>query len=84
MDLTESTISASESFVFDHSLSEKDEIDSLPSISSSILDSDDEDDVEDAQVEWERSIEQLQLLLGMIIVPFVGKYLGRKFAYWSM
>jgi hypothetical protein len=83
MDPTESTMSASESFVLhDPSLSEKDEIDSLPSISSSILDSDDEDD-EDAQAEWERSIEQLQLLLGMVIVPFFGKYLGRKFAYWS-
>jgi len=41
------------------------------------------DDESDAQREWEASLEQLQLLLTMVIVPFAGKYLGRKFAYWS-
>ncbi|KAK1971731.1 hypothetical protein LY78DRAFT_651568 [Colletotrichum sublineola] len=61
--------------------SDNDEIDSLPSISSSVLDSEDE---ADAQEEWERSLEQIQLLLTMVIVPFAGKYFGRKFAYWSM
>lgn len=60
--------------------SDNDEIDSLPSISSSVLDSEDDSD---AQEEWERSLEQVQLLLTMIIVPFAGKYFGRKFAYWS-
>lgn len=58
-----------------------DDVDSLPSISSSILDS--EEDLSDAQKEWEASLEQLQLLLTMIIMPFAGKFLGRKFAYWS-
>lgn len=58
-----------------------DDVDSLPSISSSILDS--EADTSDAQREWEASLEQLQLLLTMIIMPFAGKFLGRKFAYWS-
>ncbi|KAH6631136.1 hypothetical protein B0J18DRAFT_423223 [Chaetomium sp. MPI-SDFR-AT-0129] len=57
-----------------------DDVDSLPSISSSILDS---DSTSDAQREWEESLEQLQLLLTMIIMPFAGKFLGRKFAYWS-
>ena len=75
-------MSSSESFsIHDISPSEKDEVDSLPSISSGLLDS--EADL-DAQAEWERSLEQLQLLLTMIIVPFAGKYFGRKFAYWSM
>jgi hypothetical protein len=60
-----------------------DDVDSLPSISSSILDSDSEADPSDAQKEWEASLEQLQLLLTMIIMPFAGKFLGRKFAYWS-
>jgi hypothetical protein len=74
-------MSSSESFVIhDVSPSEKDEVDSLPSISSSVLDSEADDE---AQAEWERSLEQLQLLLTMVIVPFVGKYFGRKFAYWS-
>lgn len=59
---------------------DNDELDSLPSISSSVIDS--EADSE-AQAEWERSLEQMQLMLTMIIVPFVGKYFGRKFAFWS-
>jgi hypothetical protein len=59
-----------------------DDVDSLPSISSSILDSESEGS-SDAQEEWEASLEQLQLLLTMIIMPFAGKFLGRKFAYWS-
>lgn len=28
-------------------------------------------------------MEQLQLLLTMVLVPYIGKYLGRQFAYWS-
>lgn len=59
-----------------------DDVDSLPSVSTDELYSDVDSDT-DAQAEWERSLEQLQLLLTMVIVPFVGKYFGRKFAYWS-
>ncbi|KAK3301385.1 uncharacterized protein B0H64DRAFT_37197 [Chaetomium fimeti] len=58
-----------------------DDVDSLSSLSTSILDS--ESDLSDAQREWETSLEQLQLLLTMIVMPFAGKFLGRKFAYWS-
>lgn len=61
--------------------SDNDDMDSLPSISSGVLS--DTDSESDAQQEWEESLEQLQLLLTMVIVPFAGKYLGRKFAYWS-
>jgi hypothetical protein len=57
-----------------------DDLDSLPSVSTSDLYSDTESD---AQEEWERSLEQLQLLLTMLVVPWMGKYFGRKFAYWS-
>ncbi|KAK4153212.1 hypothetical protein C8A00DRAFT_43839 [Chaetomidium leptoderma] len=77
--------SASSSFIIPDippsSSDQDDDVDSLPSISSSILDS--EPDSSDAQREWEASLEQLQLLLTMIIMPFAGKFLGRKFAYWS-
>lgn len=59
-----------------------DDVDSLPSISSGIL-SEDTESESDAQREWEASLEQLQLLLTMVLVPFAGKYFGRKFAYWS-
>ncbi|KAK5987129.1 hypothetical protein PT974_11247 [Cladobotryum mycophilum] len=66
----------------DSSLSEEkdDDVDSLPSMSTSDLYSEADSD---AQVEWDRSMEQLQLLLTMILVPWVGKMVGRKFAYWS-
>jgi len=57
-----------------------DDVDSLPSISSGILDSESESD---AQQEWEASLEQLQLLLTMVLIPFAGKWMGRQFAYWS-
>lgn len=72
--------------VTDPILSEKDnndDLDSLPSISTDEIYSDEEDYDDDAQAEWERSLEQVQMLLTMVIVPFVGKYFGRKFAYWS-
>lgn len=59
-----------------------DDLDSLPSISSGVLSSETADSA-DAQREWEESLEQIQLLLTMLVVPFAGKYLGRKFAYWS-
>jgi len=63
------------------SSSDQDEIDSLPSsIDSSELDSEDE---LDAQREWEASLQQLELILTMVVVPYAGKYFGRKFAYWS-
>ncbi|KUI72599.1 Uncharacterized protein tam7 [Cytospora mali] len=64
-----------------HSEDRDDDLDSLPSLSSSVLSS--EVDSSDAQKEWEESLEQIQLLLTMIVVPFAGKFLGRKFAYWS-
>lgn len=62
-------------------LEKDDDLDSLPSLSTDEIYSDDEDD---AQAEWERSLEQVQMLLTMVLVPWMGKYFGRKFAYWSM
>lgn len=61
-------------------MEDHDDVDSLPSSSTSDVYS--EADSE-AQAEWERSLEQLQLILTMMIVPWVGKFFGRKFAYWS-
>jgi len=58
-----------------------DDVDSLPSSeASSDLESVDESD---AQKEWEASLQQLELLLTMVVVPYMGKYFGRKCAYWS-
>ncbi|KAI0535069.1 hypothetical protein GGR58DRAFT_480338 [Xylaria digitata] len=73
-------MSLSDSFAIpDLSASDLDDVDSLPSTSESFV----SDDDYDAQKEWEQSLEQLQLLLTMILIPFAGKYFGRKFAYWS-
>lgn len=63
--------------------SHDEDLDSLPSISSDMLSSEASESPSDAQKEWEESLEQIQLLLTMVVVPFAGKYLGRKFAYWS-
>lgn len=37
----------------------------------------------DAERQWKESLQQLELLLTMVVVPYVGKYLGRKCAYWG-
>lgn len=70
-----------------NSLSDQDEVESLPSVSASdsSLEGDfsDGDEESDAEREWKESIQQLELLLTMVIIPFVGKYLGRKCAYWG-
>jgi hypothetical protein len=78
-------MSASDSFVYQdapaESLNDQDEVDSLP---SSIVSSDLESEGEsDAQKEWEASLQQLELLLTIVVVPYIGKYLGRRCAYWS-
>ena len=56
---------------------------SLPSESTTDSDLETLSDYSDAEAEWRESIEQLELLLTMVLVPFMGKYLGRKCAYWS-
>ena len=69
---------------------DEDEIDSLPSgaASDSSLEADispyDSDSESDAEEEWRESMQQLELLLTMVLIPFVGKFLGRKCAYWGM
>src|SRR5690349_14904242 len=67
----------------DEPTSDNDEIDSLPSSIDSSEESSDDGLHSDAQKEWEASLEQIELLLTMVIVPYVGKYFGRKCAYWS-
>ncbi|OAX84079.1 hypothetical protein ACJ72_01558 [Emergomyces africanus] len=70
-----------------NSFSDEDEVASLPSVSTSDssldLDFSDRDEESDAEREWKESIQQLELLLTMVIIPFAGKFLGRKCAYWG-
>lgn len=74
---------AADSLVDLHYDEKEDDLDSLPSTSVSASSDVYSEADSDAQAEWERSLEQLQLLLTMMIVPWIGKYFGRKFAYWS-
>jgi len=78
-------MSTSDSYVFqdapNESQSDEDELDSLPSsVDSSDVDSEEESD---AEREWKESIQQLELLLTMVVIPYIGKYIGRKCAYWG-
>lgn len=47
--------------------------------------SDDEDSqyISDAEREWRESLQQLELLLTMVLIPYIGRYFGRKFAFWG-
>ena len=56
-------------------------LDTSDSLSDSSLDSDEEALL--AQQEWEESIEQLQKLFSLVLLPMAGKYFGRTFSYWG-
>ncbi|SAM71686.1 uncharacterized protein UBRO_00279 [Ustilago bromivora] len=47
-------------------------------------DSDSEDSYDSAQLqkEWEEQLDQLKLMFQIIIFPFVGKFMGRKFSFF--
>lgn len=62
----------------------EDELDSLPSEASSETEEAFDDEDSDAEREWRESLQQLELLLTMVVVPYMGKYFGRKCAYWGM
>jgi hypothetical protein len=76
-------MSNSESFI-DHAMSssDADEIDSLPS-SATVSSADEDEYISDAEREWRESLQQIELLLTMVVVPYIGKYFGRKCAYWG-
>lgn len=67
--------------------SASDELDSLPdSAPSDDIDStssEEEEEESDAEKEWKESLQQLELILTMVLVPYAGKYFGRKCAYWG-
>lgn len=35
------------------------------------------------QAEWEESLRQMEMVLSIVIIPFFGKWWGRKWAYWG-
>ncbi|TIA91820.1 hypothetical protein E3P99_00906 [Wallemia hederae] len=34
------------------------------------------------QREFEQAVEQLQLIISVVALPFIGKWFGRKFSFW--
>ncbi|KAL4241673.1 hypothetical protein ABKN59_000861 [Abortiporus biennis] len=44
---------------------------------------DSEEELRLAQEEWEESLEQLQQLVSIVLLPFLGKWLGRRWSHWA-
>jgi hypothetical protein len=74
--------STSDSFIEPPTSPSTDEIDSLPSSATSST-VDEDEYLSDADREWRESLQQMELLLTMVLVPYMGKYFGRKCAYWG-
>lgn len=53
------------------------------SSSSSSISYDSDDDFRLAQKEWDESLEQLQQLVSVVLLPFFGKWLGRRWSHWG-
>lgn len=63
------------------------EVDSLPSSSAGSTTSvspSEEEAYSDAEREWRESLQQLELMLTLVLIPYLGKYFGRKCAYWGI
>jgi hypothetical protein len=61
--------------------------DDTSSLGSYLSSSDESFDSEDQsaliQEEWEESMRQIEAVLSVIILPFFGKWWGRRFAFWG-
>ena len=59
-------------------------VQSLDTISNSSSDSYDEDEDDRlAEIEWQESLQQLRQLLSIVLLPYLGKWLGRRWSYWG-
>jgi hypothetical protein len=56
---------------------------SVVSIDSFISDDSDDEEHRLAQQEWEESLEQLAQIVSVVLLPFLGKWLGRRWSYWG-
>ncbi|KAA8909202.1 hypothetical protein FN846DRAFT_630181 [Sphaerosporella brunnea] len=81
-EMSASTSSGSRNFNFGHfenpSPEDSDDHSSTTSTTSTISSYDD-----DAEQEWQESLQQLELLVSLVIIPFFGKWVGRRCAYWA-
>ncbi|KAI0756709.1 hypothetical protein C8Q80DRAFT_1264732 [Daedaleopsis nitida] len=61
-----------------------DSVQSLDTVSVSSDDSYDSDEEERLlELEWQESLEQLKQLFSIVLLPWVGKWLGRRWSYWA-
>lgn len=51
---------------------------------SSVTSYDSDEEYRLAQEEWEESLEQLKQLVSVVLLPFVGKWMGRRWSHWGL
>lgn len=56
-------------------------VDSSLDDSSSVASYDSDEEYRLAQQEWEESLEQLKQLVAIVLLPFFGKWLGRRWSH---
>ncbi|TFK36821.1 hypothetical protein BDQ12DRAFT_724650 [Crucibulum laeve] len=56
---------------------------SLDDLSSNASSYDSDEDYRLAEQEWQESLQQLQQLLSIVLLPFLGKWLGRRWSHWA-
>ncbi|KAA8912406.1 hypothetical protein FN846DRAFT_306150 [Sphaerosporella brunnea] len=76
-----STSTTSGSFGHFSNASSPDDSDDSASTISTISSYEDDDD--EAEREWQESLQQLELLVSLVVIPFFGKWVGRRCAYWA-
>ena len=64
-------------------MSSLDSSSSSSSASSSRSSDDYDEEYRLAQQEWEESLAQLQNLVSIVLLPFLGKWMGRKWSHWG-
>lgn len=61
----------------------RDKVPDILHLSDDEGDSDEEDEeYQRALAEWEESVKQLQMLVSVVLLPWFGKWAGRKWAHW--
>ncbi|GBE77872.1 Uncharacterized protein SCP_0107540 [Sparassis crispa] len=56
-------------------------LDSVSLVSDDSYDSDEEERM--AEEEWNESLGQLQQLFALVLLPLLGKWLGRRWLHWA-
>ena len=57
--------------------------DSYPSLdSSSSSDYDSDEEAAMIQEEWEENLKQFETVFSILVIPFFGRWYGRRFGYW--